>query len=267
MPGKRLYTEKDISAILRRATEMQRTRGRDDTPGLSLEELQQVAEDVGIEPDLVRRAALEMEEGETPKSDRLFGGPVEIDREWMIDGELTDERWEDALGEIRRTYSAEGEVRREGRTWDWVHRDQMGGRVHVSMSPAGSKTRFRISYGMKEWLWLHVVFLSIGIGGVAVQYAVLSLGALAETGIGLLVMLAFFMIGWLSFRGFTRRQDRKVQQLLNRLDALLSEPEGRTPEPTGLSDVTADDRLDVPALDQDLLSDESVGTRGRRERS
>ena len=106
MPRKRLYTEKDFSAILRRATELQRSAGVDNAPGLSLDELEQVAEDVGIGPDFVRRAALEMDEGQPDKGDRLLGGPIQVDREWMVEGEMSDTKWEDALGEIRRTFGS-----------------------------------------------------------------------------------------------------------------------------------------------------------------
>ncbi len=265
MPRKRLYTEREISAILKRATELQRTRGADEAPGLSLEELQQVAEDVGIDRDLVRRAALDMEEGKTIKADLLLGGPVEVDREWLVDGAMSDDKWEDALGEIRRAFTAEGETRIEGRTRDWIHRDQMGGRVHVSLSPADDQTRVRISYGMKEWLWLYVVFLSMSIGGVAVQASLLHLGALAETGISVLVIIAFYLVGWLSFRSFSRRQDRKVQRLMARLDNLLGASEVEDERATTRGTLPAQDRLDDGLLDAEIAADERLQT-GRRDR-
>jgi hypothetical protein len=183
----------------------------------------------------------------------------------MVDGAMSDTTWETALGEIRRTFTAEGEVRREGQTWDWIHRDQMGGRIHVSMSPVDNKTRVRVSYGMKEWLWLHVVFLSVGIGAVAVQYALLSVGALVETGIGLFIMLAFYVVGWLSFRMFSRRQERKVQRLLAQLDSLLAEPSAHGVQEPGLVSPSDQGRLDDSLLDTEQTADEVLraGRRGR----
>lgn len=262
MPGKRVYTESEFSAVLKRAAELQRIEGIDDSPGLYLEELQEIAEDAGIDPDFVRRAAFELDEAEPEKGNQLLGGPTDIDLEWIVESEMSDEKWEDALGEIRRAFSAEGEVRREGAIRDWVHRDQMGGRIHVSMSPARNQTRVRISYGMKEWLWLHLVFLSIGIAPVAVLYTMLNLGALLETGVAVFIMMAFYMVGWLSFRLFTRKQDRKAHRLLARLDNLLAEA---GPDSAELVDQI--DSSEVPRIDDSLLDDETRSehtSRGRR---
>ncbi|NNE47941.1 MAG: hypothetical protein HKN37_14920 [Rhodothermales bacterium] len=262
MPGKRVYTESEFSAVLKRAAELQRIEGVDDSPGLYLEELQEIAVDVGIDPDHVKRAAFELDEAEPEKGDYWLGGPTDIDLEWIVEGEMSDEKWEDALGEIRRAFSAEGEIRREGRTRDWVHRDQMGGRVHVSMSPARNQTRIRISYGMKEWLWLYVVFLSIGIAPVAVQYALLNLSAWLETGIAVFVMMAFYMVGWLSFRTFTHKQDSKARKLLARLDNLLAEAGTDTVDRVDLIDTSEARRIDDSLLEDETRSEHT--SRGRR---
>ncbi len=255
MAKKRLYTEKDFSAIMRRAAELQRTEGADDSPGLSLQELEQIADDVGIDAGFVRRAAFELDEGEPEKGDLLLGGPTRIDVERIIDGHMSDASWEDALGEIRRAFAAEGEIRQEGRSRDWIHRDQMGARIHVSLSPAEDQTRIRITYGMTEWMWLHFIFLSIGIGGIAVSYALLNLGILWETGVALLIMVAFYMVGWISFRFFTRKQDRKVRSLMGRLDDLLSEPESAAAEPAASAVDRTADQAKQHLLSEDIPDD------------
>ena len=69
MSDKRIYTDKEISAVLKRATELQGAQGpAGGTSGLSLDELEQIAAEVGIDPNYVKAAALELEEGRTDTS-------------------------------------------------------------------------------------------------------------------------------------------------------------------------------------------------------
>lgn len=224
MSNRRLYTDKEFSAVLKRAAELQRDEGFDDSPGLSLSELEQIAEDAGIDSGFVRRAAFELEAGEFAESNRLFGGPTHIDFERIVDGEMSEETWDRVVGEIRRTFAADGRIREESLEREWIHQDQMGARAHLTVAPTGSETRIRVSYRLTEWLWLHFIMLCVGIAPVAVQYAVLNLGAIAETGIALFILMVFYMIGWITFRVFSRRQERRMRRLIARLERIVADP-------------------------------------------
>ncbi|MDX1430608.1 MAG: hypothetical protein R3282_09980 [Rhodothermales bacterium] len=225
MTTERLYADKDLNTILRRASELQRLYGVAETPGLSLAELQQVADDVGINPDFVRQAAVELEEGITDGKNRLLGGPTDLQLEWIVDEQMSQSKWDESVGLFRHTFGADGREILDGPSREWIHKDQMGGRVRISASPAETGTRMRVSYGMTEWLWLHVVFLSVGIGAVAVIYSLLNIGVLIETGLALLTMMAFYMVGWIVYHTFSRRQGDKMRQLLARMDRLMGKAE------------------------------------------
>src|SRR5437764_11565147 len=72
------FTEKQVSAILKRAAELQTARGdaADPAAGFSLAQLQQAAAELGIDPGFLEAAAAEMEKGRRPGGrDSFCGGP------------------------------------------------------------------------------------------------------------------------------------------------------------------------------------------------
>ena len=61
----RLYDEKEVGRLIKRATELQREEPMRAavSGGLSLDELADIAAEAGIDPRYLRRAALEMDSG------------------------------------------------------------------------------------------------------------------------------------------------------------------------------------------------------------
>jgi hypothetical protein len=269
MPTKRVYTDKEISAVLKRAAELQRTQGPAPTAsGLSLAELEQVAADVGIDPDYVKAAAFELEEGRPDKKYHLWGSPTSIDMERLVDGAMTDEKWEEAVAEIRRVFNAMGEMGQTGRTRDWVLRDQTGERIHVMMAPVGEQTRIRLHYRMTDWaVAVHIPSVSIAIAPIILEFVLLNLGPLMETGLALFTVFALHMAARLLFGSIARRQERKARKLLARLDDLIATPEEAPPEPR--ERVAAPEpesgRLDDALLSGDVAAEDDPLPR-RRER-
>jgi hypothetical protein len=75
-------------------------------------------------------------------------------------------------------------------------------------------------------------------------------------------MMAFYMVGWFSFRFFTRKQDRKAHKLLARLDNLLAEAGVESTD--GVKQIVTSD---ARRIDDSLLEDETRSehtSRGRR---
>ncbi|MBT8399690.1 MAG: hypothetical protein KJO98_04380, partial [Rhodothermia bacterium] len=222
MSQNRLYTEKEFGNVLRRASELQQEEGASAAPGLTLNELQHVAKEAGIDPDFVRRAAAELDQEPPEKGDLLFGGPTRLEFKSVVDRKVSGPEWDGAVEVIRHVIGVDGREVLDGPSREWVHQDQMGGRMRVSMTPTDQQTRIHASYRMTEWLWLHFIMVCVGIAPVALQYALLDLGAVTETGIALFTFLAFYMIGWVVFRIFSTRQERKMRGLIARLHKLLT---------------------------------------------
>ena len=257
MPDKRIYTDKEIRAVLKRATELQSTQGpAGGTSGLSLDELEQIAAEAGIDPDYVKAAALELEEGRTDKSYHVFGGPTSIELERIVEGEMTEAKWEEAVGEIRRIFEAAGEVGQIGRTREWIHRDQTGERVHITVAPQGENTKIRLFYRMTDWaVALHAPITSVAIAPIILQFIFLNLGPLLETAIGLFILMAFHMLARLAFGALSRKQERKSRKLLARLEELIAVPDATAPEPAQRIATPLPGRIDAALLSDDAAPD------------
>lgn len=91
--SERRYSEEEIARIFERATEAQEIAVRPANPaeGLSLSELQAIARDVGIPPELVARAADSLESPPRPEGRRILGLPVGVGRTIELTRPLTEQ--------------------------------------------------------------------------------------------------------------------------------------------------------------------------------
>lgn len=120
LPARR-FNESDTDAILRRAAEL--STGGEESPagrGLTIEEMEALASDAGLDPELVRRAAREVSVRRAQAASPWAGAPRRIVIEQEIDRELTEELWESMVGEIRQTIGDIGLVSQVGRTRTWA---------------------------------------------------------------------------------------------------------------------------------------------------
>jgi hypothetical protein len=120
----RRFTDKEVALILRRASDLEkRAPASAGSPprGLTLRDLQEIASEAGIDPELVRQAVTEMEgpkglpsgsllAGPTPAQREIRATPAEISREAMaelvrlVDGEVHGQGTvQEALGHVRWT--------------------------------------------------------------------------------------------------------------------------------------------------------------------
>ena len=236
--------------MLKRAAELQ---GPTDTSGLTLAELEQIAAEVGIDPAFVKTAATELEEGRPDTGFHFWGGPLSVDLERIVEGRVSEAKWEEAVAEIRRVFETAGETGKVGRTLEWTHRNQTGERMHVTVTPMSGQTRIRIFSRLGDWAAaFHAPILSVSLALTILQFILLHLGLVLETGLALFIMGAAFMLARLAFGALGRSQERKARKLLTRLDDLMSEPEAVR------SIQIPDEFLKKGRIDASLLSDEET---------
>src|SRR5687768_4485025 len=92
----RRFNEAEVDAIFKRATETQQARGRQlsSGDGMTLAELQEIGREAGIAPELVRQAALSIQQAGTASSRRFLGIPVGVSRTVDLGRQLTEQEWE-----------------------------------------------------------------------------------------------------------------------------------------------------------------------------
>ena len=126
LPARR-FTETDTDAILRRTAEL--ASGTDPAAasrGLTLDEMESLAREAGLSPELVRRAAREVSIRDTLQRSRWTGGPRRLALERVVRGELSEDGWEAIVGEAQRTLGSPGFASRVGRIHTWSAQSQTG---------------------------------------------------------------------------------------------------------------------------------------------
>lgn len=212
------YGEREIGAILRRAAELQATHdgaAAAARTGATLVDLEQAAADVGIEARFVRAAAVE-HEGRTP--DSVPASLVELRRE--IQGEVTDETWDEIVAELRRTFGDPGTISRSGCSYEWHWSGDLC-IAHVTVRPRNGHSEIEILSPVRNVVAMS--WIMTGIGGL---FALLvSLVPLAKHGhapapvllaIAAAIIAATFLgTPWLA--GWLNRDRRKLRRLLDRV--------------------------------------------------
>ncbi len=226
-PAHRSYNEKEIGGLIQRATELhERTTGAPER-SLSLEEIQHIAAELGLPPEHVQTAALELEDRlNSDKTFSLWGGPFVIDQARVVGGTMTEEQWEHIVLELRRFTGRTGQVSEVGRAREWKHAlgESDDGisftRTQVTMRPGEGQTSVQIRkhYGAVAFWYLPVFFLAGFLSLVALNEfpnpVTLALGI--GSVIGSLVVVRTLISSWAG------RQKERLKRLADRLHPTLS---------------------------------------------
>ena len=147
----RRFDEKEVALIIKRASELQQSETpAESTTGMSLAELEQVAREAGLDPELVRRAAADLDTRVTDQTpNRLLGAPIALQLERTIDGEVPADEYETLVLEIQRQLGEVGSASTIGRSLQWTVQSAARRRtstrtVQVTISPRNGRTTIRI---------------------------------------------------------------------------------------------------------------------------
>jgi len=150
-PAHRSYNEKEIGALIQRATELHEEAMGVSERSLSLEEIEDIAAELGLPPEHMQTAALELEDRlNSDKTFSLWGGPFVVDHARVVDKTMTQEQWEQVVLELRRFTGSTGQVSEVGRVREWMRAigEGDGGfnieRTQVTIHPGDGQTSIRI---------------------------------------------------------------------------------------------------------------------------
>jgi hypothetical protein len=148
---KRRYSEEEFALILRKASEIQISQGSQ-TPGpgktgLTLDEIQSIASEAGIDPEAVSRAAsvlgvLEWDE-KVGLAAAIFGGPSTFHLDCEIPGRIPPEEMGRILEQIRRAAEHQGEASEVLGGVEWKTVGELSA-INVNISPRGDSTSVQI---------------------------------------------------------------------------------------------------------------------------
>lgn len=273
----RVYSEAEIAAILARVAERAPT-GDGPAVGLTVEEIERVAAEAGLDPALVRAAAADLD-----------GAPVgaapgaRIAEQWL-DGPFSEVAWEDTVALLRARFGpnhlqqpsrgggASTDTARLGAAFEWTHVAPWSGvTTTVTASPRGGRTLVRAMQTRPPLgdarrtaaLVAGLLALLPGLGlGAAVD------GATGSTAVGI-VALMLWVIAAVAIGasvGASRLQQRRAvreRQADAALEATLADVARRLQPPAEPAAVPTA-RVDFDAVVGE--DDEATGDPGRRER-
>ncbi|NNF04275.1 MAG: hypothetical protein HKN17_07395, partial [Rhodothermales bacterium] len=209
------YDENDIGRILRRASALSTSDDSDAGLGLTLDELHTIGRASGIEPSDIDRAVAELEAAPGRSSIRWWGGPLQHTKNLVVDGEMSDDDWEDLLVSIRDTFQDPGTVQIRGSTYEWTGGTSGQTKNSVSCSVRDGRTRVRV-FWINEHQGLPA-FIPVLVGSL------IAIPILAEeTALGwgsLPIWMAIVSVLFLISRTGVARYNRKKRANVDRLAA------------------------------------------------
>jgi hypothetical protein len=263
----RIYTEEEVAAIFASAAERQRARSRKDlSTGLTLEEIEQVGLEAGLDADAIRDAAAALDvQRQFPRSPRIA-----VAERW-IDDPLPAGAWEDIVASLRQEFGSSSswwarDTASIGHAEEWKHTSGSGLTTTVTVSPRQNRTLMRVVQeesgfdDERRTGWLIAAFIGLAPAVVtgAVVAETLAFGDLIGIAAMVLVFLAVVAVGgpWLTSRVRSGRERRaeKVQQVADILsDQILkaeSRSEFRAPSEAVTSDHVATPGLPIPDVER-----------------
>jgi serine/threonine protein kinase len=238
LPARRVYSEAEVERIVQRAAELEAQAATVDG-AMTIGGVERLAGEVGIAPEVVRRAAAAVTppaRGMTPplqqpKDNPWIGGPTRLLIERVIDGELPDTEYPVVVDEIRRTLGHVGQVSQLGRSFSWsaANFGQTQRGLEVVVTVRSGHTRLVIQERLGNLIGGIYGGIGGGMGGGGLGPI---LGGLID-GLGMNPMGALFVVpAWLAITYFTARtsyyyatrsRTRQLTGLADRLEALIRE--------------------------------------------
>lgn len=211
--GPRRYGDEEISRILKRATEIQIADPSLSSPsGMTLQELEDIAAEAGIDPKHLRRAAMEVELPSPQPSflAKLVGGRLELELQTLVPGELNAEGFERVLSVIQQVARHHGQGMLLGHTLTWQGESANGQRsLLVVVSARDGETQVRVEEKLQGFAGALFGGMVGGAGG-----AFVGLGVGLGSTLGSAVLAAALPVGMV---GLTYMAARSIYR--NRLDA------------------------------------------------
>jgi hypothetical protein len=223
---KRRYGDDEVREIFSLAT----TGGARDpslpaeSGGLTLDELQRIGQEAGIEPEQVAQAAQKLDaRGKPAPMRRSFGLPIGLSRVVDLPRAPTDREWEQLISQFRTTFEAQGQTTTSGGLREWTQGD-----LHISVEPTEHGEQLRLSSRNEAAVALN------GLGILTGGMSLLTSAVVAAAGMPEKALLVLGMFGGMSLAAFgtnlvrsprwARERERQMEEIAEHAVKLLSNP-------------------------------------------
>jgi hypothetical protein len=250
-PKKRRYSEEEFALILRKAAEIQESPRDGGTVGggsFTLEEIQSIAGEAGIDPQAVSRAAALLGpmrgEGRRGRIEAIIGGRAAYHREFEVEGHLPPEEMGRLLQVIRKEAAHQGTAAEVLGGVEWKTVGEVSS-LSINITPREGATSIQIVGDRGGAAFVTVLFSLLGPA-----FASGVLGSILEptTAAGIVTMVGGLFTGgilvgrtlWVrSSRSFRRKLDRILERLADEVGRKVALPSPGEDETRVLERLTA----------------------------
>lgn len=218
MGSNHIYSKKEISKILTKASEIQTQKDLyGDRDGLTEQEIVDLANEVGIDKASLLEALHTFDEPEFDQQFKWSKVTSKIQDVAYVNGEISPELWEDVIQEIRKVTGGIGKTSKVGKSFEWEQRKEFGYK-HISLTPQKDKTKVQYVHNWSA-LKIPFLFLPAFMGSVILLVALKGLGLPKSTAvmfapIGGLVALT----GGLAFMKYHfKKEKNRLKNMINSL--------------------------------------------------
>jgi hypothetical protein len=226
----RRFNEAEVAAILEKAAEAQHSPSRqlaagERGEGMTLAELQAIGSEVGIDPQLVAKAATALDKVGRSTSRKLLGLPIGVGRTVDLGRKLSDEEWERLVVDLRETFDARGNIRSEGSFRQWTN-----GNLQALLEPTSKGHRLRLRTFKGDAVgWISGGLMSLGIGSAGLVAAALrgaagDVTALFPFALMGTIGLTMFSVGALRLPSWARLRRRQMEEIAERVAPVAELP-------------------------------------------
>ncbi|MEM6647695.1 MAG: hypothetical protein AAF730_15730 [Bacteroidota bacterium] len=265
----RIFSEQEIaqilqSAISRQEAEVEKRRARDH--GLNLAELERLGGEVGIAPEHLRAAVLEVHRPGVKRDKTISDTHNFVER--LIPGYLTTDAWGEIVTELRHQIGVDtgDSVSVIGNMHEWTHTSASGITTKATLAQRGNSVALRLSQrvGMASPLTEGVMYgtllaiLASFITAVGLDFTFLQATMLCSALVVMFSVLVYTLdIGW------RKKKHRQIDAIADRIETLVdAKPQVvSVAEAASLSASESEARLQLP--EEDAPSTTSAATSNR----
>lgn len=251
----RIYSEEEISTLLKRAAQIQHEQPDAETAGLNRAELERLAAEVGLEQHALAQALREMHAGHVQHDEGGFhpwGGPRRHTVTRTLGASLTDDTWQHIVSQLQLHHQTDGRTTGVGQVREWHIRQ--GRMVHVTAREVDGQTQLTLSQRHDD------AFIGVygGLGSCGVVFAfLLTLGATElplgpRAGGSLLLLLACLIGAWLISRTLVSKRIAATDALMDQIERAVGRQvtaphqAGEAPRSKTRSSLALDDLPEAP---------------------
>ena len=241
---------------------MQAGQSEAETHGLSLEELQRIATEVGLDPNVVAAAAAELERGGIEEASSGFlGASRSMYIERVLPGEISEYQLHDVAAKIGESFDMVGTSGQVGRSLEWTHNSRRVD-LQVTVTPRDGQTKVRI---VGKWSRVALSFFipSLIIGsfwGTIIPLGMELSPAIAFS-IGAVMTIAAYLFSRFGFSAYVRKKERSAEKLMREIDGLIGN------QTEAVSEAKSEARIELPEEEGSERSEDAEPSRIRQTRS